>query len=130
MPTLSFQATFAKNRATWAASDDGMPLGLRSRSSDISFMISDILRGWPDMSLYPFLSYLAAVCRFDFNPLALEPFQQALLQSSHRLGQCLGPVVLEGQSAVVQCPDHEPEHLLVADLDVAVAPHPLGDGRE
>src|SRR6202158_3724619 len=44
MPTLSFQATLAKSRATCAASEDGTLPGLRSSVSDISFMISDSLR--------------------------------------------------------------------------------------
>src|SRR5690348_1544414 len=35
----------ANIRATWAASDDGTPPGLQSNCTDISFMISDILRG-------------------------------------------------------------------------------------
>src|ERR1700693_2523678 len=45
MPTLSFQATLAKNRATWAASEDGTRRGLRKSVCDISIMISDNLLG-------------------------------------------------------------------------------------
>ena len=39
-------------------------------------------------------------------------------------------VVFKDHSAVVECPNHEPEHLLVADLDMATSPHPSGDGGE
>src|SRR5947209_12809604 len=52
-PTLSFQATLAKNRATCAASEDGTPPGLRSSVSDISFMISDSLRACSGIVMPP-----------------------------------------------------------------------------
>jgi hypothetical protein len=54
-PTLSFQATWAKNRAAWAASEDGTPPGLRSSASAISFMTSDSLRGVAGMAAGSFL---------------------------------------------------------------------------
>src|SRR3954454_9482650 len=55
-PTLSFQATLAKKRATCAASEDGTASGLRSSVSDISFMISDNLRACSAILTEPPLS--------------------------------------------------------------------------
>jgi hypothetical protein len=72
---------------------------------------------------------VAATLRL-LDPFSLEILGQPLLQRPHRLGQRVRLVVLEDQTAVVQRPHHETEHFLVADLDVAVASDPLGDGGE
>ena len=42
------------------------------------------------------------------------------------LGLTAGLIVLEGRSAVIQRSGDEPEHLLVANLDVPVTSDPLG----
>src|SRR5262249_24821705 len=118
-----------KKRATCAASEDGTASGLRSSVSDISFMISDILR-WAGMVMASFLLLLAAICRFDFDPLGLEPFHESFLQSAQRIGQRVGLAILEHQSARVQRSHEEAETFLVTNLDVPVAFHELGDGRE
>src|SRR5262245_54681821 len=95
-PTLSFQATLAKNRATCAASEDGTPPGLRSSVSDISFMISDILRSCSGIVMLP------PLCLLDLGQgrpqggfVVPEPFSQPLLQSGQRFAQRATAVVLE-----------------------------------
>src|SRR5882672_9920003 len=131
MPTHSFQATLTKKRATCAASEDGTPPGLRSSVSDISFMISDSLRPWSGM-VGRLLSREDQTVRVSelraLDSLSLEILGQAFLQCRQRLGQCVGLVVLEDHSTVVQRSDHEAEHLLVAHLNMAIAAiYPFGD---
>jgi hypothetical protein len=72
---------------------------------------------------------MAAVYRFDLDPLFIKPLSQPLLQSRHRLSQRVRFIVLEYEPAVVQGSHDETEALLVANLDVPV-PYPLRDSRE
>jgi hypothetical protein len=60
----------------------------------------------------------------------LGPACEPGLQDGHRLGQSVGPVVLEVEPAVTDRPDDEPEVLLVADLDITAAPDIPGDKRK
>src|SRR5215469_3861536 len=82
------------------------------------------------MVTYSFLLLLAAICRCDFDPLGIEPFHQSFLQSAQRIGKRFGLVILEHQPARVQRSHEEAETFLVTNLDVPVAFHELGDGRE
>src|SRR5947209_11504225 len=87
-PTLSFQATLAKNRATCAASEDGTSPGLRSSVSDISFRISDSLRACSGIVTGPPLCLLGRGRRGPQGGfLVADSPGQPLLQSRECLGQ-------------------------------------------
>lgn len=78
---------------------------------------------------FEYSSCLPLSRRLDFDSLLLEPLSRAVFQSSHRLGQRFGPVVLKDLTAVVQRPCDKAKAFLVANLNVSVS-YPLGDGGE